>query len=296
VDKQQHASAWGILGAFKSLGLLLAPLLAAILLEMHQTYPFLLVIGFLLAAMAMFLLLRLSNKRSAAEQPSPPEEPIPSQAPRSTLTQLKIWFTLMHKIWPVYLFFFAFIVLETSFWSVGPLVMEELRHKHLLGGMLLSFYIAPSFFVPLYVQKLGRLFGKKRTAFVSATIGATLLAIGGLFFSTEWYFPLIVLASALFLSLDYPSIEAVFEDYMSRIHDYGNDLVGLRGTAASLAYIVGPTAAGALALTVGGGKTIGIFAAILAVISLILLAITPRKIKMPQGELEEAVNENTSTT
>jgi hypothetical protein len=44
-----------------------------------------------------------------------------------------------------------------------------------------------------------------------------------------------------------------------------------------------------LALSVGGGKTIGIFAAVLAVISLILLAITPRKIKMPQGDLEEVV-------
>lgn len=285
VTRQQHAGAWGFLDAFKAAGLLVAPLIASTLLDKNEDFPLIAVIVALLIA-AVFYVVFFGDR---TKERSVPVVSARTQQKRSLISEFKIWAVFMRKIWPVYLFFFTFMVMETSFWVLGPLLMEEIKDIHVFGAFVLSAYILPSFLMPLYVQKLGAVFGKKRTAFVTAIVGASLLAFSAFFFSHSWFFPFLVGLSSLFLSLDYPEIEAVFEDYIDRAQDYGNDLIGLHGTASSLGYIVGPSIAGGLALVLGTGKSMAVFAAVLAVVSLVLLLITPRKIKLPQQELSQVV-------
>lgn len=286
VSTHQHTFAWGLLGAFKSFGLVVAPLLATHLLAIHESIALGSVIGCLMLAALVFVVLKRSGKDVKASVQATPASSQKASGARSFATEIKLWTVLLRKIWPVYLFFFAFVLFETSIWTVGPLLMEELRHHHWLGGLLLSAYILPSFLAPLYAPLLGKIMGKKRTAFVAGIIGATIINAAAHFGNHSYWLLIGFFFGALFLSLDYPEIEAVFEDYVKRVEGYGNDLVGLRGTASSLAYIVGPLLAGFFTTQVGAGKSIGLFAMIFGLVAIVVAVVTPRKIRMPLQALK----------
>lgn len=287
VSVQQHTFAWGLLGAFKSFGLVVAPIAATYLLAVSESMALSAVIGCLALAALVFFILKRSKRRSSDSSFIHSTTAI--KPSRTFALELKLWWVLFKKIWPVYLFFFAFVLFETSIWTVGPLLMEELRHHHWQGGLLLSAYILPSFLAPLYAPVLGRRLGKKRTAFVAGIIGAAIVSAAAYFGNQSSWLPLGFFLGALFLSLDYPEIEAVFEDYVKRVDEYGNDLVGLRGTASSLAYIVGPLLAGLLTTQLGAGKSIGLFALVFGLVAIVAAVITPRKIRMPLQALESTI-------
>lgn len=283
VRMSEHSFVWSIIEAIKSTALIIAPILATYLLSQGNEQPILFtVIGLLGGAFLVYVIL---HKRTVKQDSVVAFEVVPKK--RSFIHEIQLWRILIRKIWPVYTFFFTFILVETCFWTIGPLLTEEIMKQSSFGALLIPAYIAPSFFAPFLVKRLGDRFGKKRIAFGSATVGASVLGIGSFVVGTSILLPCIVFISALFLSLDYPEIEAVFADYMSRIDGYGNDLIGLQATAFSLAWIIGPATAGSLSVVLGNGKTIGVFGLLLAIVSLLLLFVTKRKITMPQKELEQ---------
>lgn len=63
-------------------------------------------------------------------------------------------------------------------------------------------------------------------------------------------------------------------------------MLGLSSSTISLAYIVGPAIAGWVASMVGERMTFAVLGLGVALISLILLIVTPKKIKLPQSEIE----------
>ncbi len=280
VDVSSHASAWGVIDTFKSLAGIIAPILAAYLIVHGAHYPLWLSVGSIGVALAILpFLQRHPSHTDRVTSPS-----IRSRLP-SFLHELHIWWILVIRIWPVYIFFFALILLETAFWTVGPLLSEEMKQIHPFGGIMLSAYILPFLITPLMIGYLGQKFGKKHTAFVSAIIGSCLLSASLLVFHGVLTYIVIIFVSMIFISIDYPEIDAVFEDYLARIGNNGNDLIGLRSTASSFAYIIGPIMAGGLSEVVGNRSTIGIFALMLLVVAVISLVVTPRKILMPHAAL-----------
>jgi MFS family permease len=285
VHNSQHAKAWGILEVFKALGGLVAPIAATFLLDISAEAAMYVVIGSLVVAMVIFYWYRGTYSQSSTTSTQQAKQ-TPSST-RNFFQELLIWKILMKKIWPVYIFFFSFVLLESAFWTIGPLLSEEIRTNHSLSGFLLSAYILPSLFIPLLTHLLSNYFSKKRMAFLSATVGAVILTIGTWMLGPSPWLIVVVLTSATFFAIDYPAIEAVFEDYISRIDEYGNDLIGLQGTATSLSYIIGPALAGSLASWYGTSATLGLFALFLATTSAVLLVITPRKIRMPYQQLEQ---------
>lgn len=146
-------------------------------------------------------------------------------------------------------------------------------------------YTLPSLFMGLFAGTLARPFGKKRIAFISGSIAGALLALCFVVESAVALI-LVVFFSSLFAAVARPEIYATFEDYIARIGKSSNDLIGLQNSAGSVAYIVGPVVAGALASFVGDRQTIGVMGLGLMTVSLIALLIVPRKIQMPQKELE----------
>jgi MFS family permease len=64
-------------------------------------------------------------------------------------------------------------------------------------------------------------------------------------------------------------------------------LMGMSSSMVNLSYITGPVVAGFLANSIGEQKTmmwVGIF---VATIALVLLFVTPKKLKLPQMEMAE---------
>lgn len=273
VKTDEHAKAWSLMSAIHAFGFMVGPVAAGIFLTHSRTLTLGAVVASLIVAGIFFLILQAISKKH--------EESVPMLGGRTFKTELRLWKLLLKKIWPVYIFFLALVILDTSFWTVGPLISEEIAEHSWLGALLLPAYTFPSLMTPFIIQKISPKVSKKRIAFISAIIGATIMGGGALLLGEgSPFLTIAVLVGSIFISIDYPEIEAVFEDYIARIDDYENDLVGLRSSASSLAYIIGPILAGFTADFIGYGKTMGIFAIILMVVAIIVLIVTPRKIRM----------------
>lgn len=286
VTKEYHASTWSLLHMFRMAGCILAPFLASSFLARGESVVLYAVIGCLAAAAILF---RVVRSRKAM---TPVIDPLDTPPVRTLREEFQVWGILFRKIWPVYLFYFAFMLLETSLATMGPFLSEQLKLLHPAGSLLLSLYLLPALFIPTLLPRLSRMIGKKRTAFVATVIGATMLAIGSWWLGTTLAYLGVVFVSAMCLALDYPAMNAVFEDYVARVGEFSHSLIGLHNTAGGFAYILGPLLAGALASWLAPHLIIGLFAAGLAVISLVVLVMTPRKIHLPQHELHDAVSQH----
>jgi hypothetical protein len=275
----RYAGVWSVLSSVAALGILLGSLVATSFLEINTIAPVWASLGFALLA----LICGSFFWRTKLQTATPP--PIITPTTRSFAQELKIWFVLIKKVWPVYVFYFSFVMFESSLWTVGPLLAESIKEQHFAGGLLISAYLVPSLFTYWYLPQVSHFLGKKRTAFLASILGAGIVSVSLWFWGNNPLLVVGMLLGSLFLSMDFPLIEATFEDFMGRIDDKGTDLVGLQSSADSLAYTLGPLTAGGLGYFMGPSKTLMVMTLGLLTISCILLLLTPRKIKLPRAQL-----------
>jgi MFS family permease len=200
--------------------------------------------------------------------------------------ELLIWKALIGKTWILWFYSFVIVLVDALFWSIGILYAEELKEQYSIGELFLLVYMLPStvmgFVLPAIVERLG----KKKTAFITGGLGGLLLFIFA--FVNNIYLLLgTMLLSSILTAIAYPALSATYEDYIKRLGLYGNDMVGLQQTSGSLAYIIGPIVFGAVAVVVGTHKTFAFAGMLLASTAVASLVVVPKKIKMPQKELNE---------
>lgn len=274
----QFARGWGILTAFKSAAYLVGPLIAVLVIPKGFDLSFSSAFLFFTAAS---LALWIFNRAIPKKHPSP-FTIAPTKLPISHV--IKVWSILWKKIWPLYIFLFFLSVIDSTFWTIGTILSETLRADSFIGGLLLPAYSLPALFISLFAQKVAGPVGKKRAAFITAAIaGVILLPIG--FISSAPVLVAIVFFASLFLSLSFPEIFAVFEDYVKRLGRSGDEMIGLQSSAVSLSYILGPVIIGALADWLGPQMTFTIVGLILVLISLLAIIIVPRKIRLPEAQI-----------
>lgn len=280
VEREDHASSWGILESLISLAYFLGPLFATFLIDRHIDGPYYGALGFFTTGFFGFLLFwRAHRTRSRASTADS------SAQKRSKFHEIKIWGVLWKKIWPLYLFLFTAVLVDSTFWTVGALLSEDLRQQHPLGGLLLPASTLPALFIGLFAGKLAKPFGKKRVAFIAGACAGLILAVAGMLHNVPMLIGTVLLF-AVFHSVSRPEILATFEDYISRLGKTSNDLIGLQNSAASLAWVVGPIISGAFSSWIGNSATLSVVGVIMFVVALMALIVVPRKIHMPQKELE----------
>jgi MFS family permease len=206
-------------------------------------------------------------------------------ARRSILHELKIWGVLSSRVWHLFLFVFMLSLVDATFWSVGAVLSEELQNsgEH---GLLLVLYGLPTLFLGFLAGRAAQPFGKKRAAFLLSAVGGIVLTMVGLVDNENLLLVLVFIASCFF-AISWPEIYAVFEDYVVRLGKTGNDFIGLQSSIVGLSYVIGPIFAGVIASVVGHQATFAVVGVMLTLTSLLVLVITPRKIKMPQAQLKE---------
>ena len=285
-SQADHAQSWGYIEMSWAWTLILGPILAGVLIDRGAHIPFWWALTFFILAGIGYGALRLMTTKPHLSSVDNLHHPSPVITHHRPLQELKIWLVLLKRIWPLYLFFFSLVALDTAMWTIGTLLSEELRQVGWLGGLLLTAYGLPSIFVTLLTKRAALFLGKKRAAFLAGIVGSALLSIG-FWFVSGIYLVAIVFAAALFIGLAYPEIYATFEDYIARLDNFHADMVGLEGSAANLAYVLGPIMAGFLGSLLGPKFTIGVFALLVLATSVLALAVTPRKLRMPQAELNK---------
>lgn len=283
ITKDRYPTAWGVLSSLKSAGYLAGPFIAAYLIGRGAQTPFSGALIFYIAGFIGLTLFFPIKLHRIEMQHTEATEPLYTF--RQTLT---IWKTLLKRIFPMYLFSFALVLVDATFWTVGTVFSEVLQESDAIGLFFLPAYMLPSLGFSILAGPAAKPFGKKRIAFICGIFTGIGLIFTGIAQSTPLIL-LCVLAASACTAIAHPEVASAFEDYVLRLRKTGTNLIGLESTSVGLAYIVGPVLAGGLSVLVGNQLTFAVIGGILTVISIILLITTPRKLKMPQTELAAEV-------
>lgn len=274
IEAEEHAQSFGIVNVFKSLGYLLAPLLAGLALgasSLVDWRPIGLMTIFLLISFCFYLLLASTTKQK--------KELIGNSFfPKiHVLSEISLWKQIGKILLPVLLLSLFFNIFDSFFWTIGPLVAENYKNLHPFNGLFLTAYELPALMVGWFVGNVTKKYGKKRTAFLGFLIGSLLISIFSLLHNL--FFILIdVFVASLFVGFTIPALEGAYADYISETGKVEKEITALTDFFTNIGYIIGPIAAGLLADHVGNAQAFSLLGITCALVALILLKITPRKI------------------
>ncbi len=277
VEVKSHTKAFSVINTFQWSAYMAGPLVAVYLLDRHVNSPFITVIGIVIAASVFYLLL---NKKLTTKT----HKGSVSLSKKSLVKELKILKILTKRTWPLLLFNFAVILLDVSFWTTGILYAEKLRAESYLGSFFMTVFGIPALFVGLLAPFALRSLGKKRAAFVFGILAGITLFLVGLSSNILVILGTVLLCST-FSGISIILIDAILEDFVSRLKAEGNDLVSANEISINLAYAIGPVVLGFISKYFNYEATFIFVGSFLVVVAITALLITPRKIKMPQKEL-----------
>src|SRR3989344_1406810 len=271
-----HATAWGVISIFKSLAYLLGPVIGGILLAKNLTAP--LGVSFFLALATMVILFLSRGKH---------ERKIEIEVDKANLIkELEHWKVLFVHVWPVVFLSFFMGLVDATFWTTGAVLNNDLSKINVAGGFFLPLYEIPTLVVGLILAKKKIYIGKKKLAEKLFLLSGVFLILVGLF-QNIFLILSAVFVSGIFISIAFPLTNAVYSDVVSRMGRERKHLIGLSSSTLSLAYIFGPALAGYVAGMVGEKLTFSVVGIFVVLVSGILLFTTPKKLKLPQQELEK---------
>lgn len=278
--KHEYSMVWGIFSNLSAIAYLLGPALASFLISKSLNISFVTSIILSVLSGVFFLIFKLVKKEKVENLETEVKHRI------TVHEELLVWGKLFKKIWFIWFFNICLVSIDAAFWTVGIIYAEKLKETHPFGWAFLWAYMLPSTFMGFFLPKVAKKFGKKKSAFIGACLGGmSLFTIG--FVESVYLQILLMFVFSVFTSLSFPAIYATFEDYISRLHDFGTEMMGIEQTSGSVAYIIGPAVFGFLAEVIGIQKIFSVGGVLIFVVSFLGLIIVPRKIHLPQKELEE---------
>jgi MFS family permease len=271
---QKRSMVWAVMGVFKSFAYFLGPILGGFLVASGDQMMLLVVMAITVVAAGTFSLAKFHNKKVEVEI-----EHI------NIWREIRHWWVLLKHVWPIVLISLMMGLIDATFWTTGTVWTDKLAKINPWGGMFLSLYMLPIFLMGFLMAYLKIYEHKKKIAEICLLIGGLVLVAMGLS-DQVWWQLLVVFISSCAIAAASPLVDAVYTDVVSRMGQERKHLIGLSNSTISLAYIVGPVVAGALAASLGERLTFAATGAIVALVTGVLILITPRKLKLPQVEIK----------
>ena len=273
-EETEHASSFGVIQVFLTFGYMIAPLIAGLAIgEKLNWTPFAVALIFLTMAFIFFVMLWLLRKKDA-------EPSIASTKPLNVLVEASLWQKIGKIILPVLILTLFLNILDSFFWTIGPIFGESFKNFQAFAGLFLTIYSFPILIMGWFVGKITARFGKKRTAFYSFFIGSLILALIPL--TTGPVMALVIIGlSSFFTALSWPAINGVYADYIGEAPIYSKEIMSIEDFFANSGFIVGHIISGFLADQLGYGNSFLAMGLIGALLAIILMIFSPRKIKMP---------------
>jgi len=269
-----HSKMFGIFGVFRSLGYLIAPLIAgAIIVKAITFFPFSLALSFIITTFIFYLILvQVSPKKD-----SPEFDHTPKYRKYNFIREFHLLKNVAKILYPVLFFSIILCVFDAVFWTIGPIFSEGFASFSDFGGLFMAAYTLPVLFVNWFIKPITARFGKKRTALIAFFFGNLfLLPIG--FISSPIPIIIFVFISSLVSSIAWPAIEGAYADYITESHAYQKEIEGLNDITANIGYIIGPIFGGFMADFVGVKQVFLPLIIFNLFIVLILLKVTPKTI------------------
>jgi MFS family permease len=270
----EHSSSFGIIRVFQNTGYVTAPLLAGLIISEKIDWS---IYGLGLAVISVaFLfyiaLLVLSRKKRLSYKNEHFEK-------KANLTrEIYLWKKIGKMILPLLILTSMITLGESFFWTIGPLLSENISFVH-FNGLFLTAFTLPPLLTGWFVGRFTVRIGKKRTAYLSFMAGSLILAAVYLT-SNPYALILIIFLSSFFMSLAWPSINGAYADYISESPKVEKEIEAVEDFFTNIGFVIGPVTAGYLADTFGNIQTFAIFGISGAIIAFILMLFTPKKIKI----------------
>ena len=276
IAPKEHSSSFGVLQVFKSLGYLIAPILAGLAIGQAMNWkPFLISWGSLVVSIIFFTgLLFLTQKyKNKIENPNKPYKKI------GLFREINLWKKIGKTILPLLILTLLLNFIEAFFWTIGPLFAESFNGTNQFSGFFMAAYSLPFIFIGWFVGSITKKYGKKRTAFVGLLIGSSILAT---IFMFKNFLPTVALVfvSSIFISLSSPSINGAYADYIEETKSADKEIEGLQDFFTNLGFIIGPIMAGGLFDLIGGSAAFSVLGILGAIAAIILIIVTPKHIKV----------------
>ncbi len=266
---------WGVVGTFRNLAYLVGPILGGMIAINGERWT--------IAAAGIILVVAYGLFTGMKVPESEVEEGVHGVRVGE---ELKHWWELSTKVWPVLVMSLMVGVVDAVFWTTGTVVNDSLAELHRYGGLFLSMYMLPSLFVGLLVARWGIYQGKKRWAAGLLLIGGIILSTIGWKSSVEWVLGVVLLAS-IFVGLSWPLIDATYTDFTVRMGKGRKHMIGISSSVLSLAYIIGPIMGGMMADWVGEIESFAWLGGLTAGVAAILLVAMPTKIRLPEQTIAQ---------
>jgi len=271
---EERTSAYGVINVFKASGFLLAPIIAGLVMGIVvDRKPFIVAATFL----GISLLFYLSLNARALKNHKP--EFVRNSKLRDRLNELVIWKSLGKQLFPILVLTFLVFVTDAFFWTLGPLVAEELTQLDGLKGLFLTVYLLPSLVLGWFIGEITQRFGKKRTALFSFLVGSAIISTLALISNPFVLLGVVFLAST-FLSMCLPAISSAFTDYISETTYLQKEIQSMADLFYNAGWAIGPMIAGFLADTFGNKQSFSILGIFSVCVTLILIKMMPKKIKV----------------
>lgn len=282
--EEEHASSFGVIQAFRSVGYMLAPLVAGLAIgnlidKTVDIKPFILSLFFLIIAFVFyFVLIKLAKKEKAVCEIKPKGK----ISNINVLGEIKVWKKIIVLILPVLILTMMLNILDAFFWTIGPLIAEGFVGMEGFNGLFLVAYSLPVLVIGWFVSSFTKRFGKKKTAFLSFLIGSLVL-VCFIFFNNPYLMIAINLLASFFFALSWPAINGAYADYISEAPAIGKDIEGVADLFTNIGYVIGPIVAGILADILGNTAAFSVFGLVGALVALVLWVMTPKKIRMDKA-------------
>jgi len=282
IKEDEHASSFGVLQVFSSLGYLLSPLFAGFLIgKVLDVKPFIASWLFLGLAFISFMILLLLLLRQRKRNENYVSETLKEMnfSLKPKYSEIYIWKRVGILILPVLLVTLMISVFDAIFCEIGPLVAEGWVGLGILGSLFLVAYLLPFVFAGWFIGPITKKLGKKKTAIWS-------LLFSGLFLTPFFFItnPIILIVltlfSGFFLAICDPANRATYADYVSETPEIETDIESEADFATNLGYVIGPILAGFLADVLGNIPAFAVIGVLGIILALILFTITPKEINI----------------
>lgn len=273
-----RSGVWSIIGVFKSVAYSLGPILGSWIAIWKGDLGIIFV--YLLCALIAYLIwtsVGIKHKAVKNENNEMLEK-------FNMAEEIKYWSVLFKHTWQILLASLTLGIIDAAFWTTGVVLSEKLTRESWLGGLLVPVYVMPSIFVGFMVARLGITKGKKKLSEIFMLLtGIFMIALGSS--HSVYLLVLFALMVGIATSITWPLLNAVYSDVAHRMGREQKHMSGISSSTGNLSYIVGPIVTGFLASRIGEIDTLKYVGVYVFLVSLFLLIVTPKKIRMPQSEI-----------
>lgn len=279
--KSNYSREWGKVSLITSIAIIISPIIGSYFLVSGELKLYVLAIILFLVALCILLLIPVSRKTV--------EKQDKNDNSLNIWREIKVWTTISPSIWQVLIVTFLIQSIFAS-WSIfGGLLGKDLIGLK-MGWIPMSLFalagLVASFFLSRFIVQQH----KKLLTYFALIMGGLLLMyilplIGNLVLIC-----VVIFFSSFMFDLAYTLNNAVFSDLAARLDKEQNSLFGMENAMGNVAYIVTPIILGVLSDKFDYYHTFMLMGALSFFIGVILIFTTPRKLRLPQKDLNEIEN------